>query len=371
MIYLDNAATERMSPSVAEAILPYLTDLYGNPSSAHPIGRDGRRAVNWARQRIGELLNIGNGSIIFTSGGSEANNQGLHCALEERKSQDKNRIIISEIEHDSVYLTAKGLAKLGFEVTAVGPSGEGLIDPHRIEKLLDSKTALVSIMWANNEIGTIQPIEEIGKLCRKAGVLFHSDGVQAVGHTEVDFSALQVDMLSLSAHKFGGMKGIGALCVRKDITPPPLIYGGAQEMGLRGGTENVAGIVSMALALEEKLTDFQAKQQKTKLLRDKLISQLTSLPRVLLNGSREHRLNGNINVSFEGITAEAMLLKLEEAGICASAGAACHALNPNSRVLSAIGLSEDRAQCSVRFSINENNTDDEIDFLYNTIKKIL
>lgn len=372
MIYLDNAATERMPSSVAEAILPYLTENYGNPSSAHPLGRDGKIAINWARERIGQLLNIGNGNIIFTSGGSEANNQALYCAVEEGKKHNKNKIIISKIEHDSIYRTAKRWETQGFQLITVGVNSDGLVNPEDIADLLDSSTSLVSIMSANNEIGTIQPIKEIGAICRKAGVLFHSDGVQSVGHTAVDFDELSLDMLSLSAHKFGGMKGVGALCVKKGVSIHPYICGGAQEMELRGGTENVAGIISMALALEEKLKDLKSKEQKTKFLQDKLISQLTSLPHVILNGSREHRLSGNINVSFKSITAEGLLLKLEEAGICASAGAACHSFSQNpSRVLKAIGLSDERAQSSVRFSINESNTEEEIDFLYNTIKKIL
>lgn len=368
MIYVDNAATTRISKAAKDTIA-LLLDEYGNPSSSHSLGVSASDVLLSSRRKIKSLIGAGESdTLIFTSGGSEANNQALLAAA----MTNKKRIIISAFEHDSVYNTAISLEREGFEIILAGIDSNGFVSVEEIEKSIDRNTALVSIMTANNEIGTLQPIREIGGICHKHGVLFHTDAVQALGHTNIDVNDMKVDMLSFSAHKFGGMKGTGALYVRNGVTVGQLIVGGNQEKQLRAGTENIIGIASMASALEASLSELEEKQKRLCALRDRLTDKLLTIPEAILNGARTDRLAGNVNVSFRGINSDAVLLMLDKAGICASSGAACHSAEGTpSRTLLAIGRDEETAKNSVRFSLSNENTPDEIDFIAETVKSII
>jgi len=364
-IYADNAATTRMSRRAIEAMLPYLDTIYGNPSSIHSAGQRADEALADARARVAKLLGCQPGEITFTSGGSEADNQAIVSAAKLGERKGKKHIISTAIEHHAVLHTLKRLEKEGWEVTLLRPAPvTGLITAAQVAEAIREDTCLVTVMAANNEIGTILPIKEIGAVCRARGVLFHTDAVQAVGHVPIDVTAQNVDLLSLSAHKFHGPKGVGALYARRGVRLTNLIEGGAQERGKRAGTENVAGIVSMAAALEEACANREANAARLIPLRDRLITGLAAIPHSALNGDPAQRLPGNVNFCFEGIEGESLLILLDDKGICASSGSACTSgsLDP-SHVLLAIGRVHDVAHGSLRLSLGEDVTEEEIDYL--------
>lgn len=368
IIYADNAATTKLSRSALEAMLPYLREEYGNPSSLHSAGQAARRGIDEARQAIAKILNCSSQEITFTSGGTEANNQAILTGVSDRRSKARKHIVSTAFEHHSVLNCLKKLEGEGYEVTLLDIPADGVIEPRQVEEAIREDTCLVSIMYANNEIGSIQPIREIGEICRHRGVLFHCDAVQAAGHLPVDVDELQVDMLTASAHKFHGPKGVGLLYVRRGIHPANLLEGGAQERGHRSGTENVAAIAGMAAALQEAAGDREANREKTAQLRDRLIDGLSNIPHSILNGSREKRLAGNVNFCFEGIEGETLLLLLDRAGICASSGSACSAGSLEaSHVLLAIGRPRELAFGSLRLSINEDNSEEEIDRIIDVV----
>ena len=363
-IYADNAATTKMSPAAIDAMLTTMRETYGNPSSLHSVGQQAAEALADARGRIAARLGCEPGELIFTSGGSEADNQALRGAAHLGASKGKKHIISTAFEHHAVLHTLRRLEKEGFTVTLLDVHENGLVTPEQVRAALRPDTCLVSVMYANNEIGTIQPIAEIGRICREAGVLFHTDAVQAVGHLEIDVKAQNIDMLSLSAHKFHGPKGIGALYLRKGLYLEPLIEGGAQERGRRAGTEDVPSIVGMAAALEEACKHRAENTARLIPLRDKLIAGLSAIPHAALNGDAEKRLPGNVSFCFEGIEGESLLLLLDDKGVCASSGSACTSgsLDP-SHVLLAIGRVHDVAHGSLRLSLDEAVTEEEVDYL--------
>ena len=361
-IYADNAATTKMSRTAIEAMLPYLDEIYGNPSSLHAIGRRAGAALTDARAQIADILGCSPREITFTSGGSEADNQAIRSAAAIGARQGKKHIVSTAFEHHAVLHTLKALEKEGFSITLLDIHENGIITPEEVETALTPETCLVSVMYANNEIGTIQPIPEIGELCRERGVFFHTDAVQAFGHLSIDVEAQHIDMLSLSAHKFHGPKGVGLLYSRKGIPLTNVIYGGAQERGKRAGTENVPGIMSMAAAMAEAAENLETNTAYVSALRDRLITGLSAIPHSILNGDAEKRLPGNVNFCFEGIEGEALLLLLDQKGIAASSGSACASgsLDP-SHVLLALGRPYELALSSLRLTIDENNTAEEID----------
>ncbi len=361
-IYADNASTSKMSKAAIDAMLSNMENVYANPSSLHSSGQKAAEALQSARERIAKCLNCPTDGIIFTSGGSESDNQAILTGSEIGKRKGKKHIISTAIEHHAILHTLKKLESEGFEITLVDVGENGITDPCSIEKAIRDDTCLVSVMYANNEIGTVQPIERIGKLCRKHGVIFHTDAVQAVGHIPVDIERENIDMLSLSAHKFGGPKGIGALYVKKGIKVYTLIEGGAQERGKRAGTENLPAIVGMATALEESLENIEEKRAHVRRMRDRLANGLSSIPHSVINGDFKQRLDGNVNMCFEGIEGESLLLLLDDKGICASSGSACTSgsLDP-SHVLLAIGRPHEIAHGSLRLTLSTDNTDEEID----------
>ena len=361
-IYADNAATTKMSTFALEAMIACMTEIYGNPSSIHSIGQQAHQTLTDSRNKIASCLGCQPKEIIFTSGGSESDNQALRSAAVFGAKNYKKHIVSTAFEHHAVLHTLDALKKDGFEITLLDVPENGIIDPEQVLRAIRSDTCLVTVMYANNEIGTIQPITEIGAICRSKGVLFHSDAVQAVGHLPVNVREQNIDMLSLSAHKFHGPKGVGVFYCRRDIPLTNLIFGGGQEKGKRAGTENVSGIVGMAAALEESLTNLAEKQRKTAAMRDRLIRGLSNISRSGLNGDPERRLPGNVNFSFDDVDGESLLMMLDEKGIAASSGSACMAgsLDP-SHVLLAIGCSYESAKGSLRLTIDENNTLDEID----------
>ena len=363
MIYLDNAATTKMSKAAIDAMLPYLDQVYGNPSSLHSAGQQANEALTGARQRIAKVLGCEAREIIFTSGGSEADNQALLSAAARGAKQGKKHIISSAFEHHAVLHTLEKLEKQGFEVTLLDVHSDGVLRAGQVEDAIREDTCLVSIMYANNEIGTVQPIGEIGEICRRRGVLFHTDAVQAVGHLPVDVKAQHIDMLSLSAHKFHGPKGIGVLYARRGIPLVTLIEGGAQERGRRAGTENIPAIMAMAAALEESVAHMEEASARLTALRDRLIAGLSKIPHASLNGDAHCRLPGNVSFCFEGIEGESLLLLLDDKGICASSGSACTSgsLDP-SHVLLAIGRVHDVAHGSLRLTLSQENTPEEIDY---------
>ncbi|MDO4477107.1 MAG: cysteine desulfurase NifS [Clostridia bacterium] len=370
IIYMDNAATTAVSQEALETMMPFFRENFGNPSTIYSVGRNAKKELEIARERVAKALGASPKEIFFTSCGTESDNWAIKGAAFEGLKKGKNHIITSKIEHHAVLHTVQYLEKKGFDVTYLDVDSQGLVNPKDVENAITEKTALVTIMYANNEIGTIEPIEEIGKICKDKGVLFHTDAVQAVGHVPIDVKKQNIDMLSLSAHKFHGPKGIGALYIRKGVRIETFMEGGAQESGKRAGTENTAEIAALGKAIETACTEIEEKNSKLIKKRDKLISELLKIERSRLNGHREKRLPGNVNISFEGIEGESLLLLLDMAGICASSGSACTSgsLDP-SHVLLAIGLPHEIAHGSLRLSLDESNTDEEIDFVIAEVSK--
>jgi len=370
-VYADNAATTKLSPAALEAMLPWLTEGYGNPSSVYKIGRASRRALDGARDQTARALNAKPEEITFTGSGTEANNwvlRGLAAQLQEKG----RHIISSAIEHHANLHTLQDLEKQGYEVTYLAVDEYGRIKVDELKAAIRPDTILITIMFANNEIGTIEPVAEIGAIARAHGVLFHTDAVQAVGHIPLDVEAMQIDLLSLSAHKFHGPKGVGALYMRKGVRLPSFITGGGQEKGRRAGTENVAGIIGMAKALEDAVSHLDESVCRVTALRDKLIAGLTSLPAVHLTGHPTERLPGVASFTFACIEGEALILMLDAAGIAASSGSACSsgALDP-SHVLLAIGLPHEVAHGSVRFSFGEETTEADVDYILEQVPPIV
>ncbi len=371
-IYLDNAATTKMSKAAIQSMLPYMDEIYGNPSSLHSAGQKAKEALNGARQRIANLLGCEAREITLTSGGSEADNQAIISAARLGEKKGKKHIISTAFEHHAVLHTLKRLEKEGFEITLLDVHENGIVLPEQVAEAIRSDTCLVTVMYANNEIGTIQPIKKIGEICREKGVIFHTDAVQAAGHLHIDVKEQNIDMLSLSAHKFHGPKGIGVLYVKKGIPLTTLIEGGAQERGKRAGTENIPAIMGMTAAFEEACVNIDKNNEKLIALRDMLILGLSEIPHSILNGDAENRLPGNVNFCFEGIEGESLLLLLDDKGICASSGSACTSgsLDP-SHVLLAIGRVHDIAHGSLRLSLSEENTEEEIEYTINAVKEVV
>lgn len=371
-IYVDNAATTAMSDKAIEAMMPYLKGVYGNPSSLHTVGQTAKEALEEARAKLAACLNADPKEIYFTSGGSEADNQAINSAASNGAKKGKKHIISTVFEHHAVLHTLKKLEKEGYEVTYLPVSSEGLITAEEVEAAIRPDTALVTVMYANNEVGTILPVPEIGAVCRKHGVVFHTDAVQAAGHIPVDVKADNIDMLSLSAHKFHGPKGVGALYCRRGIPLNTFIEGGAQERGRRAGTENVGGIVSAAVALEEACANMAQNAEKLKKLRNRLIDGLLKIPHSKLNGDKVKRLPANVNMCFEGIEGEGLLLLLDAKGICASSGSACTSgsLDP-SHVLLALGLPHEVAHGSLRLSLSEYNTEEDVDAILKAVPEVV
>ncbi len=371
-IYTDNAATTKMSDTALAAMLPCLQDNYGNPSSLHSVGQRAAEALQSARETVARCLGCDPKEIIFTSGGSEADNQAIISAARWGALKGKKHIISTAFEHHAVLHTLKKLEKEGFEVELLPVGTTGTITPEQVAAAIRPDTALVTIMYANNEIGSILPIPEIGAVCREKGVIFHTDAVQAAGHLHIDVKAQNIDMLSLSGHKFHGPKGSGVLYARKGIPLVNIIEGGAQERGKRAGTENLPAIVGMAAALQEACDHIDENAAKVSALRDKLISGLSKIPHSALNGDPVHRLPGNVSFCFEGIEGESLLLLLDAKGICASSGSACTSgsLDP-SHVLLAIGRPHEVAHGSLRLSLCEWNTEEEVDIILQEVPRIV
>lgn len=372
IIYADNAATTAMSDRAIEALTPYLKEVYGNPSSLHTVGQTAKEALEEARARVAKCLNAEPNEIYFTSGGSEADNQCIRSAAVNGLRKGKKHIISSAFEHHAVLHTLKKLEKEGFEVTYLDVHADGLVTAKQVEEAIRPDTALVTIMYANNEVGTIQPVRDIGEVCKKAGVPFHTDAVQAVGHITVDVKADNIDMLSLSGHKFHGPKGVGALYCKRDIPLNTFIEGGAQERNRRAGTENIGGIVSMAAALEEACAGMSENSAKLIKMRERLIDGLSKIPHSKLNGDRKKRLPANVNMCFEGIEGEGLLLLLDAKGICASSGSACTSgsLDP-SHVLLALGLPHEVAHGSLRLSLSAYNTEEDVDAILKAVPEVV
>ena len=371
-IYVDNAATTRMSDIAVQAMLPYFQDIYGNPSSLHSVGQRANEVLLDARQRVAKCINAETREIIFTSGGSEADNQAIISAAYLGKKKGKMHIVSTAFEHHAVLHTLKKLEKEGFNVTYLDVHSNGIVSPNEVKEAIREDTCLVTIMFANNEIGTIQPIQEIGKVCREKGVVFHTDAVQAAGHLKIDVKEQNIDMLSISAHKFHGPKGVGVLYVKNGIQLTNIIEGGAQERSKRAGTENIAGIVGMTAALEYAVSHIDENSAKLTKLRDKLIDGLSKIPHCAINGDKINRLPGNVNFCFEGIEGESLLLLLDAKGICASSGSACTSgsLDP-SHVLLAIGRPHEVAHGSLRLSLCESNNEEEIDTIIKAVTDIV
>lgn len=360
-IYADNAATTKMSDVAVKAMLPYLQEIYANASSVHLLGQRSAAALFSARQQVAQVLNCAPKEVFFTSGGSEADNQALISAAALGKKQGKCHIVSTAMEHHAILHTLEALQAEGFTVTLLRPQADGIVTATRVAEAITDTTCLVSVMYANNETGAIQPIREIGALCRKRGVHFHTDAVQAAGHLAIDVQRNNIDMLSLSAHKFHGPKGIGLLFAKSSIQLTSLIRGGGQERGKRAGTENLPGIIGLAAALKDAQENMQQNTAYITGLRDALRNGLDKIDGAGFNGSREHCLPGTVNYSFQGVNGEALLSLLSNEGICCSSGSACSAgsLEP-SHVLLALGLSHETAQSALRFSLCEYNTMDEV-----------
>ncbi len=371
-IYADNAATTKMSRTAIDAMLPYMETYYGNPSSLHTVGQQAAEALMTARQTVAECLGCQPREITFTSGGSEADNQALVSAARIGERKGRKHIISTAFEHHAILHTLKKLEKEGFDVQLLDVGPTGTVTAQQVADAIREDTCLVTIMYANNEIGSILPIPEIGAVCREKGVLFHTDAVQAAGHLHIDVKAQNIDMLSLSAHKFHGPKGVGVLYARQGIPLTNIIEGGAQERGKRAGTENIPGIVSMAAALQEACAHIDENAAKVSALRDKLMAGLSQIPHSALNGDPVHRLPGNVNFCFEGIEGESLLLLLDAKGICASSGSACTSgsLDP-SHVLLAIGRPHEVAHGSLRLSLCEWNTQEEVDYMLQVIPEVV
>ena len=371
-IYADNAATTKMSRTAIEAMLPYMSEIYGNPSSLHSEGQAAAEALADARERIANHLGCSAREIIFTSGGSEADNQAIVTAARLGEKKGKKHIISTAFEHHAVLHALEALEKQGFEVTYLPINDNGIVKVEDVKNAIRPETCLVTVMYANNEIGTIQPIAEIGDVCREAGVLFHTDAVQAAGHLEINVEEEKIDMLSLSAHKFHGPKGIGVLYAKKGIILQNLIYGGAQERGKRAGTENIPAIMGMAAAFDDACDKIAENSEKLTKMRNRLIEGLCEIPHSILNGDADKRLPGNVNVCFEGIEGESLLLLLDDKGIAASSGSACTSgsLDP-SHVLLALGRPHEVAHGSLRLSLCEENTDEEIEYIIESVKDVV
>ena len=372
MIYADNAATTKMSEAAIEAYIKAARDTWGNPSSLYGIGQRAKELLDQARQDVASVINADPQEITFTSGGSEADNQALRTAAEIGKKAGKKHIISTAFEHHAILHTLAKLEKEGYEITLLDVHENGIVLPEDVDAAIRDDTCLVSIMFANNEIGTIQPIREIGAVCRKRGVLFHTDAVQAVAHVPVDVVADNIDMLSSSAHKFHGPKGVGFLYAGKGIRLTNIIEGGAQERGKRAGTENVQGIAAMAAAIRDTSSRMEENTARLKAARDRVIKGLSEIPHSALNGDAFSRLPGNINFCFEGIEGESLLLLLDDKGIQASSGSACTSgsLDP-SHVLLAIGRVHDVAHGSLRLTLGENITDEEVDYIIRSVKEVV
>ena len=371
-VYADNAATTKMSRVAIDAMLPYMETVFGNPSSLHSIGQRAKEALTDARETIAACLNASPKEIYFTSGGSEADNQALVSAAAIGARKGKKHIISTAFEHHAVLHTLKKLEKEGFEVTLLDVHENGMVSARQVADAIREDTCLVTVMYANNEIGSIQPIAEIGAVCREKGVIFHTDAVQAVGHIHINVKEENIDMLSLSAHKFHGPKGVGLLYARRGIRLTNIIEGGAQERGKRAGTENIPGIVGMVAALKEANANIDANAAKVSALRDRLIAGLEKIPHSALNGDRTRRLPGNVSFCFEGIEGESLLLLLDAKGICASSGSACTSgsLDP-SHVLLAIGRPHEVAHGSLRLTLSEENTQEEVDYIIEETTKVV
>lgn len=371
-IYLDNAATTMPSKAALAEMSECAVKYYGNPSSLYEEGQIARDKLESYRKEIAEVLGAKPQEIYFTSGGSEADNFAIMSAAARGERQGKKHIVSTAFEHHAVLHTLETLKSRGFEITLLPVHENGLVRPEEVAAAIREDTCLVSVMYANNEIGTIQPIAKIGEICREKKVWFHTDAVQAVGHVRIDVEKENIDMLSLSAHKFHGVRGVGALYARKGVNLTPLISGGAQEKGKRAGTENLPGVAAMAVALRESLENLEEKQAKIKALRDRLIAGLEKIPHGILNGDKEKRLPGNVNFCFEGIEGEGLLLLLDDKGICASSGSACTSgsLDP-SHVLLAIGRVHDVAHGSLRLTIGEDLTEEDIDYTIKSVGEVV
>ncbi|MFM9414231.1 cysteine desulfurase NifS [Peptococcus simiae] len=371
-IYVDNAATTPVSDSVLEAMMPYLKEVYGNPSSLYHVSEEPKAAIAKARDQVAKALNCEPREIFFTSCGTESDNWALKGYAVQMKKRDKTHIITTNIEHHAILHTAQFLESQGFDVTYLPVNEDGLVTAEQVRDAIRPETGLVSIMYANNEVGTIFPIPEIAEVCHEKEVILHTDAVQAVGHVPIDVKAQKIDMLSLSGHKIHAPKGIGALYVRKGIMPVNLLHGGGQERGRRGGTENTAFIVALGQAITDAVENMEKNTDHCRRLRDRLIEGLLAIPATRLNGARDPRLPGNVNVSFEGIEGESILLMLDAYGICASSGSACTSgsLDP-SHVLLALGLPHAIAHGSLRLSVSENNTDEEVDYILEHVPAII
>ena len=372
-IYADNSATTKLSPVVLEKMLPYLTEVYGNPSSIYRIGGKAREALDQARENIAKNLGAQRANeIYFTSGGSESDNWAIKGVAHAMKKKGKTHIITSKFEHHAVLHTCEALEKEGFEVTYLDVYENGLVKPEDVAAAIREDTALVSVMYANNEIGTIQPIPEIGKICRERGVIFHTDAVQAAGYVRINVEEQHIDLLSMTAHKLHGPKGCGLLYVRRGVPIETLIHGGAQERGRRAGTENVAGVIGLDAALQLALDGMEERNKRLSSLRDRLMDELLKIERSRVNGDRVHRLPNNVNMCFEGIEGESLLLRLDMNGISASSGSACTSgsLDP-SHVLLAIGLPHEIAHGSMRLSFSEETTDEDIDVIAAVVPEVV
>ena len=372
MIYADNAATTRMSSTAIQAMLPYMDQVYGNPSNLHTAGQQAAEALQSARERIAVCLGCQPREIFFTSGGSEADNQALISAAKIGERKGKKHIISTAFEHHAVLHTLQGLEKQGFEVELLPVGEAGTVTAQQVADAIREDTCLVSVMYANNEIGSVLPVGEIGRVCRERGVVFHTDAVQAAGHLPIGVREQQIDLLSLSAHKFHGPKGIGVLYARQGLALTTLIAGGAQERGKRAGTENIPAIMGMAAALEEACAHMEENARTVAALRDKLIAGLSKIPHCALNGDPVHRLPGNVSFCFEGIEGESLLLLLDAKGICASSGSACTSgsLDP-SHVLLAIGRPHEVAHGSLRLSLCHWNTEEDVDEMLKAIPQVV
>ena len=371
-VYADNAATTQMSDSVLKAMMPLLTDIYGNPSSLHSVGQIAKEHLEAARETVAECIGADPKEIYFTSGGSEADNQAIRSAAYIGARKGKKHIISSKFEHHAVLHTLDALKKEGFTVTLLDVYSNGIVKPEDVANAITDETCLVTIMTANNEIGTIQPIAEIGRICKEKGVLFHTDAVQAVGHIPVNVKDMNCDMLSVSAHKFHGPKGVGFLYARKGILLTNIIYGGAQERNKRAGTENMASIVGMATAIKDATDHLQENAEKVTAMRNRLIDGLKGIERSRINGDLEHHLPGTLNMCFEGIEGESLLLLLDAKGICASCGSACTSgsLDP-SHVLLSIGVPVEIAHGSLRLSISEYNTMEQMNHIVKSVPEVV